>query len=329
MAQPFDTGRLATTGDAVPVAEQIRGSDFAASSNGTLVYATGGATQLQLTWFDRTGKRLANVGEPAPLTRLNFSPDRRNAVAAVAGVFWIYDLARGLRTRFSFGDALGYDAIWSPDGGTIVFNQGTGGLYRKASDGTGEAELLYKDNLNKDATSFSPDGKLLAYDAAGDPKTHDDIWILPNPLGPAGSSKPYPFLRTEANEGNPQISPDGKWIAWQSDESGRFEIYAAPFPGPGGKRLISTKGGSWARWRRDGSEIFYVGDGILTATAVTVKSGVLEVGETRPLFRQPVAGYRYDVSADGQKILAIVPPEQEGSPKPLTVVLNWTAGLKK
>jgi len=334
MAQPFDTGRLTTTGDAIPVAEQIQGRDFSASSNGTLVYAAGAAFQRQLAWFDRSGKRLASVGEQAQLTRLNFSRDRRNAVAVDdKGTFWIYDMLRGLRTRFSTDrGSPGYDdAIWSPDGGMIVFNaEGGKSLYRKASNGTGAEELLLKDDLNKDPVSFSPDGKLLAYDAIGDPKTHGDIWILPNPLGPVESLKPYSFLRTEANEGDPQISPNGKWIAWQSDESGRDEIYAAAFPGPGGERLISTKGGTWPRWSSDGGEIFYMTPaGFLTATAVAVKGGVLEARDTVTLFQQKVEGYKYDVSLNGQKILAIVSPEQPGGPQPLTVVLNWPAALKK
>jgi serine/threonine protein kinase/Tol biopolymer transport system component len=332
MAQLFDTGRLATTGDAFPVAEQIQGANFSASLDGTLVYASGPAPQSQLAWFERSGKRLANVGEPASMTRLNFSPDRRNAVVSASGMFWIYDVARGLRTRFNFGASNGYDAVWSPDGSTIVFEAEAGGsLYRKASDGTGAEELLYKDNLEKDPISFSPDGKLLAYDAAGDPKTHRDIWILPNPLGPAGSSKPYPFIRTEANEANPQISPDGKWIAWQSDESGRFEIYAASFPALGGKRFISIKGGTRPRWRRDGDEIFYLATtgNLLTATAVKAKGGVLGVGETRTVLSQQMSGYGWDVSADGQKILALVPSDPAGAPPLLAVVLNWPAGLKK
>jgi Tol biopolymer transport system component len=331
MAQPFDTGRLATTGDAVPVDEQIQGTNFSASLNGTLVYATGVAAQSQLAWFDRSGKRVANIGEPAPMTRVNFSPDRRNAVVNASGMYWIYDMARGVRTRFNFGASVGYDAIWSPDGATIVFEVAAGGsLYRRASNGTGAEVLLYKDNLEKDPVSFSPDGKLLAYDAAGDPKTHDDIWILPNPLDPAGPANPYPIIRTEARESNPQISPDGKWIAWQSDESGRFEIYAAPFPGLADKRFISTRGGTRPRWRRDESEIFYLaaGGSLLTATAVTVRGQVLSVGETRTVLGQPVSGYGWDVSADGRKILAIVPTEQ-AAPQPLTLVLNWTAGLKK
>lgn len=117
---------------------------------------------------------------------------------------------------------------------------------------------------------------------------------------------------------------------WESDGSGRLEIYGAAFPGPGGKKLISTKGGTWPRWRRIGGEVFYMTpDGFLTAAAVTVKGGVLEVGEAHQLFRQPVGGYRYDVSLDGQKILAVVPPDRGVGLQPLTVVLNWPAALKK
>jgi hypothetical protein len=155
--------------------------------------------------------------------------------------------------------------------------------------------------------------------------------VLPNPLGPSGASKPYPFIRTQFNELNAQFSPDGKWVAYESDESGRFEIYATPFPVPGGKRQVSTGGGRYPRWRSDGKEIFYTTEsGRLTAAEVTEKGDTLAVGAITPLFGalQMGTGYRYDVSADGQRFLAIVPPEQPNS-APLTLVQNWIAGLKK
>jgi Tol biopolymer transport system component len=243
-------------------------------------------------------------------------------------------VARGLRTRFTFDPAAELNAVWSPDGGTIVFDssrKGTSDLYRKRSNGTGNEELLYADSLRKLPTSFSPDGKFLLYYTTNVPKTGFDIWVLPDPLGPPGVSKPYPFLRTRFNEFFGQFSPDGKWVAYQSDETGRYEIYATPFPGPGGKRQISTGGGQYPRWRSDGKEIFYATEtGRLTVAEVMQKGDSLEVGNVTPLFVVPLAsiGYPYEVSADGQRFLVIASPEQSKSP-PLTLVQNWMAALKR
>jgi hypothetical protein len=148
----------------------------------------------------------------------------------------------------------------------------------------------------------------------------------------AGDPKPVPFAPAAFNEQNGQFSWDGRWVAYQSNESGNNEIYAAPFPGPGGKRQISKAGGSFPRWRRDGKEIFYIGgDQRLTAAEVAVKGDALEVGVVRSLFGPIYTSatfYLYDISADGQRILMAVPPAQ-GSSEPLTLVQNWVSGLKK
>jgi len=248
---------------------------------------------------------------------------------------WLYDVARSLRTRFTFDPAAENQAVWSPDGRTIVFNSNRKGhfdLYRKSANGVGAEELLYADNLEKYPLSFSPDGRFLLYFSQGDPKTGSDLWILPDPLKtPApGAAKLYPFQRTPFNELNGQFSPDGHWIAYQSDESGRFEIYAAPIPGPGGKRQISTSGGLLPRWRANGKEVFYIApDQRLMAAEITAKGGEIETGGAHPLFGPlPTSnGFQYDVSADGQRILAVT-PRQTGS-EPLTIVQNWPAGLKK
>jgi Tol biopolymer transport system component len=252
MAQGFDTKRLMLTGDAVPVAEQVNGTpfglgSFSASANGILVYSSGaGAPVSQLAWLDRAGKRIGELGEPFIMgTRLEFSPDRKklavnviNDPASRNGDIWIFDVAHGLRTRFTFDPAINSDAIWSPDGNTIVFSSNrnaTWGIYRKRADGAGAEQLLYADARPKYPMSWSPDGKVLLYLTNNDPKTATDLWILPDPFGPPGASKPYTWLQTPFTESEGQFSPDGKWIAYQSNESGRFEVYAAPFPGPGGK----------------------------------------------------------------------------------------------
>jgi Tol biopolymer transport system component len=350
MAQPFDPKRLATTGDAVPIAEKVGHiynaagtvGIFSASTNGVLAYVNGGSGALGLTWLDRNGKRLANVGDPGMLGRLRLSPDDKSA--AVTGNvdgnqdIWIYDLERHLPRRFTFDPASELDALWSPDGRTIVFNSSRKGrldLYRKSADGTGAEELLYADDLGKFPSSWSPDDRFLLYAVNDSPKTRYDIWVLPMTQQPGVPAKPYPWLQTQFAEWRAVFSPDGKWVAYQSDESRRhLEVYVAPFSGPGGKRQVSTAGGSVPRWPAAGKEIFYVGDdNRLMVAPVSARGAALDIGEARPLFRLPSTGVGvfYDVSADGQRILAALPREESGKSanEAINLTQNWTAELKK
>jgi eukaryotic-like serine/threonine-protein kinase len=334
MAQPFDPKSLAASSDAVPIAEGA--ARFSASANETLVYATPPSPSAQLTLFDRAGRRLATFGEPDLFgPRLDFSPERIEIATSIrdsTGLksdIWIYDVMRGLRTRFTFGPALNEYPRWSPDAATIVFSSNRkshSDLYRKPANRAGGEELIYADGIDKFPESWSPDGKVLLYGGL-DPKTKWDLWILPDPLGKSGISKPYPFLVTQFNEFYGQFSPDGKWIAYSSDESGRYEVYVTPFPGPGGKWQISTGGGAGARWRRDGKEIFYgTSDDRMMAVDVTAKGTTLEVGKARTLFG-PAPANDFDASADGQRFLMSVPVQT--GPESLTLVQNWTAALKK
>jgi Tol biopolymer transport system component len=333
MAQAFDVNRLDVTGEAVPVAENIAtiaGSaraPFAVSSTGLLVYQAGASTaNLGLVWFDRSGKRTGVGGEPGNLFQLHLSPDRRLAAVAL-GVprdIWIYDLPRGLRSRFTFGPGSQLEAIWSPDGKTLVFCSNRSGhydLYRKAVNGTGTDELLYTDDQQKYPTSWSPDGKYLLYHSGS---------IFALPLTP--NAKPIPFTKNAFVQQQAQFSPDGRWVAYQSNESGRFEVYVAPFPGPGGKRQVSATGGTLPRWRADGKELFYLTqDQRLMAADIALKPDAAEVGAVHALFKGLLAGstFRYDVSADGQHFLGIVPQEESGGVEPLVLVQNWPTGLKK
>jgi Tol biopolymer transport system component len=356
LAQPFDTRRLATAGEAVPVAERVqtvldsgRVGAFSVSETGLLAYREGAASRGGiLTWFDRSGKRGTAVGEAARQTLFEFSPDRTRVAAVVqdqAGAgedVWIYDVARGLRTRFTFDAARDTLPVWSPDGHSIVFSSNRKGnfdLYRKAVDSVAAEELLYADDLNKRPTSWSADGKLLLYDAI-EPKTGRDIWVLPLPERPGVAVKPSLVLQTAFNEADARFSADGRWILYSSDESQRYEVYVTPFPlapaGPGGKRQVSTSGVGpvGGRWRQDGREIFYVSqDRRLMATEVAIKGGTLEAGAVRSPFSLISEGGNvglasFEVTADGQRFLVSTTPEQQ-SAEPLTLILNWASGLNK
>jgi hypothetical protein len=319
-----------------------------------LVYRTGAAFGgLLLTWFDRSGKQGATVGEPADLLAFQFSPDRKSLAAAIQDApnvngnvnIWTYDISRGLRTRLTFDPGFDSDPVWSPDGRSIVFRSDRKGhfdLYRKSANGAGSEELLYADNLEKIPTSWSADGKFLLYLTGGSRsavgREGGDLWALPlTPERPGDPLKPFLILQAPFTLSfDAQFSPDSRWIAYVSSESQRNEIYVTPFPppvtGPGGKRQVSTAGGFLPRWRQDGKEIFYMGpDRRLMAAEIEAKGGTLEVGQVRLLFSAigtTQGNPLYDASMDGQHFLLRTFPEQKTG-DPLTLVQNWTAGLKK
>lgn len=349
MAQPFDLKRLATDGEAVPLAEHVqtvltsgKAGFFSVSANGLLLYQAGQAGgRDQLTWFDRMGNRLATLGEPSAISTIEFSPDRKRLGATVVDGsnidVWTYDVARGTRGRFTFDAAEDRNSIWSPDGRTIIFDSRRKGhvdIYRRPSDASSAEELLYADDHDKFSTSWSPDGKFLLFTRGGT-KTATDVWVLPlapeNASLKAEAAKPFAFVQTPFNDQNGKFSPNGHWVAYSSGESGRLEVYVARFPGPGGKQQISISGGDFPRWRSDGREVFYISlDLRLMAAEVTERGNTFQVGQVRPLFgpAQINRGYLYDVSADGQKFLLAVQPEQT-TLEPLTLVENWSAGLTK
>jgi Tol biopolymer transport system component len=345
MAQPFDEKSRTVQGEAVPVAEQVvlrgaRVGTFTVSVSGLLAYQTEGSAGAQrLAWFDRGGKEVGTLGEQGNFQNLDLSPDRKSVALSLVDAagnqdIWIYDTAHGLRTRFTFDPAADGQPVWSPDGNTIAWNRQKtkGQLYRKTADGKGTEELLYEGAGVEIPTSWSPDGKFLLFDRLMPGNGGGGIWSLPlTPEKPGSPLKPSPLVDSAFQEQYGVFSPDGHWVAYVSNESQRREVYVVPFRGPGGKRQISAAGGDTPRWRRDGKEIFYGGpDRKLMAAEVTVKAGSIEVGQVHPLgipdaFRG--AG-RYDISLDGQRILAVAESERTASP-PLTLVENWTALLKK
>ena len=358
MAQPFDPGSLKTTGEATPIAERIpvymnpsRLAGFTVSGSGLLVFhsASSVADRTRLAWMDRQGKQISVVsGEPVrDFQSIELSPDQKSLLGAIIngagrGELWTWELARGLKQRFTF-EGNNPEGVWSPDGATIIWrslNLSKGTLFRRPSNGTGVPEKVFADESAAAnwPTSWSPDGKTLLYHNVDvDPKTRSDIFALPlEPAQAGGPLKPRVFLQTPFVERHARFSPDGKWVAYASDESSQPEVYVLPYPGPGGKRQVSVGGGWFPRWRLDGRELFYVSrDGVLMAADVSVRNGSFEVGQVKRLFGgiNTQRGYLFDVSIDGQKI--IVPLQggdnEAGAPQtpPLTLVENWPAVIKK
>jgi serine/threonine protein kinase len=339
MAQPFDAARLAVTGEAVPVTEQVSmiantlDAPFSASANGVLVFQTNVSTNESLTWFDRAGNRTPVPGDPMSLNSPRLSPDGKRVAftAEVSGNYdvWIQDLTRNLRSRLTFDPVRDIAPVWSPDGKIIVFasnRKGVTDLYRKPTDGTGTDDLLWSDGAtNKTPNDWSRDGKYLLYRSQtlrGD----FDLYYLPM----AGDAKPVPFVRTDFSEQNGRFSPDGRWVAYQSDESGRNEVYLTPFPGAGGKRQVSTAGGATPQWRADGKELYYEApDSSLMAVETRLAGGDIEIGATHALFHVPPGSLGLDVAADGQRFIVAVPDRENSASQTLTLVQNWTAGIKK
>ncbi|HYB53119.1 MAG TPA: protein kinase [Thermoanaerobaculia bacterium] len=339
LAQRFDLSSLKSIGDPVAVAEGVgyiearKFALFSVSPAGILVYARAVAFPSRLTWFDRQGKQLGLVGESGDYNTPVLSPDgRRLAITVQEGQhqsIWMYDLARGSKTRFSQGTADEGPLVWSPDGSRVAYGSARGGpsrLFVRPVGGEGSEQALLKTTNAEVPSSWSSDGRYIAYSAPGE-TTDWDVWILPL----FGERKPFPFLQTNAREFFPVFSPDSKWIAYDSNDSGRDDVFVAPFPGPGQRIPISTAGGKEPSWRRDGKELFYIDDDG-KMMAVPIHSGAtLEAGLPVPLFetrsRLSQIG-RYDVTPDGQKFLVVTRVAEREIP-PIAVVVNWMAGLKK
>ncbi len=343
VAQPFDPRRGELAGDAVPLAERVQTDPtfargmFSTSTNGVLVYQTGSGSSLsRLLWFDRSGKSGGMLGEPEMYFTLSVSPDAKRMAAEISdresnnNDLWIFDIARGLKTRFTFDPARDFAPVWSPDGSQIVFASPRGrvqsDLYLRNSSGGGSEQLLLQSDSGKTPTDWSRDGKYIAYTVADRKnKTGDDIWILPM----FGDRKPFPYLQTPFSESTAAFSPDGKWIAYTSNESGRYEVYVAPFPEPGGKFQISGGGGANPHWRRDGKELYYVGlDGKLIAAEIKEDGATILVGTVRPLFQTSSKSIFYGQynTPDGQRFL--INSMEQGDSQPLTLVVNWPAELR-
>jgi WD40 repeat protein len=343
LAQPFSFGSRKITGDAFPVAEHLQNltgyslSMFSVSDAGALVFTGGGSLGLsQLAWYDRAGKQIETVGEPGIIARPRLSHDEKRIAmdirdpASANTDIWTYDIARHTKTRLTFAPGAESFALWSADDTRILFTsdrKGPGDLYEKSSSGTGEEILVLASDALKVPFSWSSDGRFVAFQTIN-PKT-------PARTGDIGTysyadRKATPYLETDFNEGEPVFSPDGKWIVYVSNESGKTETYVRSFPDSGGKWQVSTVGGEDPIWSRDGKEIFLdLGTKIMAVPVQT--SPTFSAGTPQILFDARIrqdTGVQYDVSADGQKFLVDV-DVTEAAATPITLVQNWLAGRKK
>jgi eukaryotic-like serine/threonine-protein kinase len=356
LAQAFDERSLQPQGDPIPVAERVGSFHlsglFSVSPSGILAYSAGPTARWlsQLSWFDRQGKQLGHAEQPGTYSYIDFalSPDGKRLAASKidpraggeTGI-WLLDLLRGVSTRFTFDLAPDSAPVWSPDGSHVAFaasRAGGHGIYQKTTNGTGREQALVSVTGNeKLPDDWSRDGRFLLY-TQQDPQTLADLWVLPLAGDGTPSGAATPFAKTAFSEEKGRFSPDTRWIAYASDESGRSEIYVQPFPAPpngGSKIAISRDGGSQPRWRRDGKELFYASpDGKLMAVNVT-QGPIFKASAPKTLFQAPVAqiGHNeggllflgWDVAPDGNRLLI---DTATTSSELVTVVLNWSAELK-
>ena len=310
------------TGDPVMVAQGVGGAvgngyaEFSISGNGTLFYGQGTLSgKRRFEWRDRTGKRIEPIGLPVEVLSFSgysLSPDGSRVVFGVgraSGDIWIMPFSSGIATRLTFTG--GRFPQWSPDG-KHVFYENAGSIYKRAADGSGAEEMLGK---GIGVTSASPDGKHILYG-------RDDIFILPL----EGEKKPVPYLRTKFFEDGAVFSPDGRWVAYNSDESGRFEVYIQGFPERRGKWQVSADGGRFPQWRADGKELYWTGIDLsaVMAAPIELQAGGVKAGRPELLFRAPAA-----LSRDGKRFLVLNPEGGEQASLPMVVVEHWAAGLAK
>jgi serine/threonine protein kinase len=342
MAQSFDPTSRQWAGDAFPVAEEVgnegsRYSSFSVSSTGVLVYAHGLAySAKRLTWLDRSGRTIGQVGAVTSISDVALSPDERHAaVASTTGVprnldVWTVDLDRGVMSRLTFDPAQEGNPIWSPDSSRLIF-QSSNALRQKAAAGVAGDEVVWKPDdqslLGPTPSDWSPDGRSVAFSRSTLGSRGTDIWILPL----AGDRKPFPFVQDPGTDDHASFSPDGRWLAYAGGSgSGETQVLVRAFPGAGGQFQVSKDGGYQPLWRGDGKELFFLApDGTMMSAAIDT-SKQFDAGLPQPLFKSAVRidGRQYAVTKDGKRFLALV-PDRDAAAEPLTVVVNWPSSIQK
>jgi len=338
MAQPFEISSATVRGEPFAIAQNVHFEEgnwhavFDCASNGTLIYQRAvGLQGSQLLWYNRDGHVVEKLGDTDRYRTVRLSPDGRRLAVLIGepgGSIWVYDLARGTRTRYTFGGAGDRTPVWSPDGSQIAFSRfvaGASDIFVVASNGAGTEKPLFAAEKLKLPTDWSPDGKYLLFTQT---PVGFGVWLLPL----SGEVKPQLFLPPQLTTSESQFSPDGHWVVYTSQESGRTEIYVTQFPGPKGKWQISVNGGREPRWRRDGKAIFYwASDHTFMEAQLETSGATLQVTATRPLFKasmpyDPAGSVTYDVSPDGKRF--IVNTSNTAEDQLLTIVTNWTSELK-
>ena len=356
MAQPFDAQRLRLSGEPIPILDQLAlfkiaqpgpRAIYSVSANGVLAWrprSTLTQEPKQLTWFDRSGKKLGTLGKPAVYFAPTLSPDGKSLAVCRTDPatnttpkrdLLIFDVERGTSRMLTFDPADDCGPAWSPDGSRISFfsdRRGVREIYQKAANGSGDDELLLAakdqechDPLGMSTDDWSADGRFLVYNCTMG--THfNDLFLLP--MSPAGKGKPITFLATAAAEFMGAIAPNGRWMAYRSDLGGRGEVYVSDLSPRGergpGKWQVSTGGGWQPRWRRDGKELFYTDGATIMAAAVKPDAPSFEAAAARPLFDVPFTGAglrdRFAVTRDGQRFLVNLPLKPA---EPVSVLVNW------